>query len=145
MDIDGLVRELEEELARVAERKDALSADLQKVERRFSELNIVLQELGKVAERRAAPPAKPVRRRRRSRVTAKEAIFGALQRSGGGGVRAADLRKSAETLYNRAVSSKATSNALWTLRQEGKVRRTGYDWFLAEEASSSEAPGSGSA
>ena len=74
------------------------------------------------------------------RVTVKDAMYFTLMRLGrDGGVTAKVLRETAEKTFDREITSKTAGNALWFLKQEGKIRREGRLWFLSDAPSAEDA------
>ena len=161
MNMDGIVGRMNEERAKAEQQREKLADELRTVEERIARIDVAIAEIEKATRPRrgrrpgtraaAAPAPTNGRRRRRGaggRVTAKDAMYRTLERIGKeGGVKAKTLRETAQKTFNREITSKAASNALWTLRHEGKIRREGYFWYLAEaeaatapEAPAAEAP-----
>ena len=72
------------------------------------------------------------------RVTVRDAMYLTLKRIGrDGGVKAKVLRETAEKTFDLEITSKTAGNALWFLKQEGKIRRKGYFWYLADAPTAS--------
>ena len=151
MNMDSIVGRMNEERARAERQRERLAGELRTVEERIERIDVAMAEIEKAfrprrgrrpGARAAAAPA-PTNGRRRGaggRVSAKDAMFRTLERIGGdGGVKAKTLRESAERTFNREITAKAAGNALWTLKNEGKVRREGFLWHLADAPAAAEA------
>ena len=74
------------------------------------------------------------------RVTVKDAMYLTLKRIGrDGGVKAKVLRETAEKTFDLEITSKTAGNALWTLKQEGKIRREGLLWCFSDTPAAEDA------
>ena len=145
---DGIVGRMNEERARAEQRREKLAGELRAVEERIERIDIAMAEIEKASRprrgrrpgtRAATAPAPTIGRRRGAggRVSAKDAMYRTLERIGkGGGVRAKVLRETAEKRFRRDITAKAAGNALWTLKNEGKIRREGFFWHLADAPAS---------
>ena len=151
MNMDGIVGRMNEERARTEQRREKLAGELRAVEERIGRIDVAVAEIEKASRprrgrrpgTRAAAPIAGRRRRRNAgrRISAKDAMYRALERTGrDGGVKAKVLRETAEKTFNREITAKAAGNALWTLKREGKIRREGFFWHLADPPAAN-APG----
>ena len=152
MNMDGIVDRMNEERAGAKRQREKLAGELRAVEERIERIGVALAEIEKASgPRRGRPRGAPAatsaaaptngRRRRRGadgRVTAKDAMYRTLERIGrDGGAKAKVLRETAEKTFGREITSKSASNALNTLKHEGKVRREGFFWHLADAPAAS--------
>ena len=153
MNMDRIVGGMNEERARADRQREKLAGELRAVEERIERIDVALAEIERASgprrgrprgTRAAAPAASPTNGRRRRRhgaggVTAKDAMYRTLERIGrDGGARARVLRETAEKTFDREITAKSASNALNTLKHEGKIRREGYFWHLADAPAASE-------
>ena len=151
MNMDSIVGRMNEERARAEQQRETLAGELRAVEERIERIDVAIAEIEKASRprrgrrpgtRAAAPTAAPTNGRRRGAgggITAKDAMYRTLERIGkDGGVRAKVLRETAEKTFNREITAKSASNALNTLKHDGKIRREGYFWYLAAAPTTSE-------
>lgn len=137
-DLGSTIQKLEAERAGLKERREALATESRGIDEKIAWLNATVTRMNAtltdIRKGVDSPPAgAPVRRRRRRRgkVSAKDAIYGAIESLEGRGAKASELRERAARESNREVSASAASNALWTLGKEGRIRREGFLWYLA--------------
>ena len=157
MNLDDIVGRMNEERVRAEQRREKLAGELRAVEEGIGRIDVAMAEIEKASRprrgrrpgtRAATAPAPTDGRRRRAggRVSAKDAMFRTLERIGrDGGVKAKVLRESAEKRFRREITTKAAGNALWTLKREGRIRREGFFWHLADAPAASELGTSASA
>jgi hypothetical protein len=76
--------------------------------------------------------------------TVREIALEQLKRAGAAGTRAANIRQVVQNILKKTVHDKTVGMTLYRLSKEGKVRRDGQTWFIAQEAVNPGAPTPGS-
>ncbi|MCH7777700.1 MAG: hypothetical protein IH878_14360 [Gemmatimonadetes bacterium] len=130
--LDAQLKELE----RLESQYDGLASAIQEKRREISEYDTALRILSKVCGV-PEPEDTPLV----GRMTAKDAMLEVIRRNPDAGLQSRELRSEAKNSLGVSIPPNSASNYLWVLRREGKIRRIGHRWFLADKTEAPAATG----
>ena len=126
---------LRSRLARLVDSKRVIEKDIAAVKRHMQDIDTALRILHTVVDD-SYPKSSTLGddgaqdMGEELKLTVSEMISRVLGDARGSGMRQGTIRKRAQDRFGIALNSKTTSNTLWRLKEEGKVKRDGHLWYF---------------